>query len=300
MDFPVWLICALISPFFWAIVHVFDSYCVNEVFDRPWIGIVTSGFTTLLVLPLFAIGLLFSEFVPVSMGALALCLICGAAFMVSQAFYFQALAISESGIVAAYWNFIPVILPFTSYFIFSEILTPWQYTGMAVLVSSSVAFCLLDGNLESRWTSFWLMFFGALLQVVYFQVQKIVFDYMPVYQAFCIIGLAMGVTGIAPLFMTRPRAVFRQNWQKIRPSLQVLAVIEVANLVAIGTSQLAVDFGRPSLVSAVEASIPAYTFSLSFFLYVITRTPGEEEAKENYPIKIALVGVMIAGVYLVS
>lgn len=300
MEFPVWLIFALISPFFWAIVHVFDSHCVDEVFDRPWIGIVTSGLTTLVMLPIFAVGLFFSPLAPVSIEAIFLSAVCGIVFMSSQALYFQALSITESGIVAAYWNFIPVILPITSFLIFGEVLTLWQYSGMAVLVICSVAFCLLDGNLESRWSSFGLMLLGALLQVTYFQVQKVLFETVPVYEAFCLIMLAMGLTGISPVVVSRSRRIFIRNWPRILPSLKFLGAIEVANLIAIGTSQLAVDYGRPSLVSAVEASIPAYTFCLSFILYALTRSLGEEEAKQNLIAKVALVGAMIGGVYLVS
>jgi len=57
MEFPIWLAFALVSPAFWAIVHVLDSYCVDKVFDRPWIGVITSGATILFALPLLSIGL---------------------------------------------------------------------------------------------------------------------------------------------------------------------------------------------------------------------------------------------------
>ena len=56
----------------------------------------------------------------------------------------------------------------------------------------------------------------------------------------------------------------------------------------------------PSLVSAVEASIPAYTFLLSLMLFAATRKYGEEEARHRLPAKLLLVAAMVFGVWLVS
>jgi hypothetical protein len=39
----MWLTFALLSPFFWALVHVLDAHCVERVFARPWMGMITSG-----------------------------------------------------------------------------------------------------------------------------------------------------------------------------------------------------------------------------------------------------------------
>lgn len=47
--------------------------------------------------------------------------------------------------------------------------------------------------------------------------------------------------------------------------------IEVAHLIAVGTSQYVVSYGTPSLAAAVDASIPAYRFVLSLVLYAATR-----------------------------
>jgi len=47
-------------------------------------------------------------------------LLAGFAFMASQALYFRALAISESGTVAAYWNLLPVLLLLASYLFLGE------------------------------------------------------------------------------------------------------------------------------------------------------------------------------------
>lgn len=300
MDNHTWLFLALISPIFWAIVHVLDSYCVDNVFDRPWMGIITSALTMLLALPFLAIGLVFTELGAVSLSSFGLCLLCGTLFMISQLMYFKALSISESGIVAAYWNFVPLLLPVASFFVLGEVLTVAHYLGAAVLIATSVIFCLLDGNLEARGKSFALMFIAAICQIGYFLLQKEAFAACPVYEAFLLITLAMILAGLAPLLKPVCRRRFRGNWPRIKPVWPFLLLIEVANLIAIGTSLYAVSFGSPSLVAAVEASIPAYTFLLSLFLFAVTRHLGEEEARHWLPLKLCLVGFMVFGVWLVS
>ena len=300
MEFPPWLVLALISPVFWAIVNVLDSYCVDEVFDRPWVGMITSALAMLAALPFLAVGLIFTGVSPMSAETVGLCVLSGFVFMASQFLYFKVLSVTESGIVAAYWNMIPLFLAVVSFLLLEERLTEARYAGIAVLILASVAFCLLDGSLESRWSSFWMMFAGAWLQVAYFLVQKQVFAISPVYQAFLLITLSMVVAGLSTLLLPRCRRIFRGNWPRIRPTLRLLFGIEVANLIAIATGQYAVSYGMPSLVSAVEASLPAYTFVLSLVLFAVTRKYGEQEARQWLPAKFLLVTAMVFGVWLVS
>lgn len=300
MEFPLWLLFALISPAFWAIVHVLDSYCVEEMFDRPWMGVVCSGISMLVVLPFLLLGLILTPSGHLAAIDAALCLVCGVVFMASQAFYFKALSLSESGIVAAYWNLIPISLLLAGYFFLDEKLTFAQYGGAALIVMASIAFCLLDSNWKSRWASLGLMMLGAWLQVIYFLVQKAVFNRCPVYVAFLMITFFMAISGVAPLLLPRQRLEFQRNWPRIRGAFGFLVVIEALNLIAVGTSLYAVSYGLPSLVSAVEASIPAYVFSLSLGLYALTGKYGEEEASQRMPAKLGLVAMMGVGGWLVA
>lgn len=297
---PWWLMFALMSPFFWAIVHVLDAYCVDKVFDRSWIGIFTSALAMLFVMPLLAIGLLFGGVSTMSMESVALCGLSGVVFMTSQILYFKALEETESGIVAAYWNIIPLILPVLSYFLWGEVLTQSRYIGIGVLIVSSVLFCLLDDSLQSRWNSIGVMFLAAWMQVLYFILQKHIFSQCEVYQAFLVITLAMAITGVIPLLFSAQRKVISVNMRRIWPVFWLILLIEIANLIAIATSQFAVNLAAPSLVSAVEASTPAYTFIVSLGLFAATKKYGEESAKKHLASKIFLVFNMVLGVWLVS
>lgn len=300
MTFPIWLALALTSPIFWGITHVMDSYCVDEVFDHPWVGAVTSGLCTLLALPVLCLGLLLTASAPMEWHTVGLCVIAGIVFMAGQVVYFYALDLSESGIVAAYWNLIPLFLLVIGYLYFGERLTQAQYIGSLVLVVASIGFCLLDGNAESRWQSFGLMMVGVVCHAVYFITQKKTFEASPVYQAFLVISFSIAAAGLAPLLRARHRQTFRRNWPRIRLAFGLLFGLEVINLIAVGTSQYAVSYGSPALVSAVEATIPAYAFLISVTLHAVLRKYGEEEARHRLGRKLLLVGMMAVGVWLVS
>lgn len=297
---PLWLTLSLISPLFWAVVHVLDSWCVEEVFDAPWIGVVCSAITILIVLPAATAALLFAESRTLPTTSLAWCCVAGAAFMIGQVLYFYALEFSESGIVAAYWNLLPLLLLIVSFAFFGERLTMAQYIGGTTLMLGSVSFCLVDQNLKARWRTFWLMSGAACAQVVYFLIQQHVFESTAVYPAFVVTMFAMAASGLTPLLLAAGRAKWRMNWPRIRPMMKFLVLIESANVIAVGISQYAVSFGRASLVAAVEAAIPAYTFAVSLLLYAVFGKYGEEAAKHRLPAKLALVGVMVVGVWLVS
>jgi hypothetical protein len=39
----MWIQYALFSSFLWAIVHILDEHCVDKIFSKPWLGVVTSS-----------------------------------------------------------------------------------------------------------------------------------------------------------------------------------------------------------------------------------------------------------------
>ena len=233
MTLPGWLILALTSPAFWAIVHVLDSYCVDRVFHRPWIGLVASSLTMLISLPLLIGGVGFVGWSPLSATAMAWCGLAGFSFMASQLLYFYALSQSESGIVAAYWNLLPLFLLLAGYVILDERFSAARYAGCLILVICSVSFCVVDGNVEHRVRSFWMMLVAALFQLFYFHAQKHVFATHPVYPVFVAMTVAMIFSGLLPLLRSQCRREFLVNWPQIRSWLPFLLLIEAANLIAV-------------------------------------------------------------------
>jgi uncharacterized membrane protein len=296
----MWLFFALLTPLFFAIVCVVDSYCVEDVFDHPWMGFVTSAIASAVLCIPLAVLLCFGYWETPPMHIALMALGAGCLIQLSQLMYFQALKYTEAGIIAAYWNLVPVLVVVLSFLVFQERLEGNEYLGIAVLIAASVVFCALDSNLEMRGKSFLLMAAASALQAVMFLMEDAVFAATSYATGFFLITVGLAVTGVLPLLLTRPRKAFMANMSRLKPAAGILLGIEVINLFALATSQRAVDLGIPSLVAAVETTIPAYTFILSIAMLSILPAFGDIESRAHLPKKLGLVGLMSAGVYLLA
>ncbi len=294
----MWLFFALLFPLFYALVSVFDSYCVDKVFDRPWMGAITSSLAScvaLLIIPLAMPG-----WQTPGWQIVALALLAGSLMQMAQALYFQSLAYSEAGIVAAYLNLIPVILPIVAYTLLDQTFGPWTYVGIALNIAASVLMCLLDSNFQARWKSFFMMLAGCFLYAAAVLIEKYIFDRIPVLEGFLLITAGIVISGSLPLALPQVRLIFRKNMLALRPAIAILFGIEVVNLLAIYFRHRALSLGDPSLIEAVATIQPGYTFGLSFLLYFVTPRFGDAQAKEKLWLKLILVGAMVGGVWLVS
>jgi drug/metabolite transporter (DMT)-like permease len=296
----MWLYFALLTPLLFAIVHVLDMHCVEDIFEEPWIGVVTSALASLIIfIPLPYLAPLLHWELP-SATIVLMALGAGALIQFSQFFYFKALSLSEAGIIAAYWNMVPALVPVASFLVFSEILTTAQYIGISILVIASVCFCLLDSNIEARWNSFFLMFIAAIMQVAMFLLQDVVFEHIPYAEGFYLITTGLILAGLTPLLFTKCRAILMKGSRSLIQGTKFFVLIELANLAALASSQRAVSLGRPSLVAAVESTIPAYTFLLSMGLIVFLPKFGDPQSSKHLLSKLSLVGMMALSVWLVA
>lgn len=79
-----------------------------------------------------------------------------------------------------------------------------------------------------------------------------------------------------------------------------MLAIELINLVALLMSQQAVALGIPSLVAAVETTIPAYTFILSIVLHRLNLPLNDARVFYQLRLKWLLLGIMMVGIFGVS
>jgi len=263
-------------------------------------GVVTSSLASLSVVLFVPFAMPFASWQLPPNNILVVALCAGMLIQVSQVLYFQALDNTEAGIVAAYWNLTPALLPVASYWMLGKILAGWHYIGVAILVVSSAIFCLVDTNLKARRNSFLLMLLASTLQVVALLLEKRVFETASFFIGFLVVIAGIIVTGALPLLAAPVRRAFVANLATLRPAVPLIIGIEVANLIALLMSQRAISLGVPSLVAAVEATVPAYTFALAIVLLAVTRRFGDVEARTNLGIKVVLVAAMAVGVGLVS
>lgn len=296
----MWIQYALFSSFLWAIVHILDEYCVDNIFSKPWLGVVTSSGISagiFLVLPFLNIPVVIPPW-----DLLLLCLVTGAIVQLSQFFYFVALDCSDSGTVAAYWNLTPIFLIVISYWLFGYLITGSNYLGIVLLIVASIGLCSID-KFSNRWDTLYLMSIAAGLQTIVVLIEKYIFDRTDFVGSFLSIAAGIIISGLSSLAIEEVRSTLLEDLPKIRQALRIFITIELINLVALYTGQIAVKLGVPVLVSAIEASTPAYAFGLSLLITTLQRRGVQPDLAENsqkLPMKLGLVGLTIVGVWLLG
>jgi uncharacterized membrane protein len=127
----MWIQYALFSSFLWAVVHILDEHCVDNIFSKPWLGVITSSGISagiFLLVPFLNQPIIIPRW-----DVLLVCVFTGAIIQLSQVYYFRALDCSDSGTVSAYWNLTPTFLPVISYWLFGYIITGNNYIGIGWL-----------------------------------------------------------------------------------------------------------------------------------------------------------------------
>jgi drug/metabolite transporter (DMT)-like permease len=291
----MWLLCALSSSFVWAIVHILDEHCVDRIFSKPWLGVITSSLVSVGIFMLVPFS--GQNIIIPTWDVLIICLLTGAIIQASQYYYFRALDYSDCGTVSAYWNLTPTFLPIISYWLFGYLITGNNYIGIGLLVLGSVGLCLND-RVADRWNTLYLMTVAASLQTVVVLLEKYIFDRTDFFGAFLSITMGTVAVGIVSLVSPQSRATLSNDLPNIKQAWRVLVAIELLNWVALYLGQSAVKNGIPSLVSAIEASIPAFAFGLSMGMAFVNRQ--FERYRQGLGLKLSMIGLMMVGVWLIG
>lgn len=297
----MWLFFALIGTVFYAIVHILDSHCVGSIFEKSWFGVLTGAISSLLII--YPIALLVSPFFAwefPTATVLLTALLAGFLLQASYYFYFLALSHSEAGIIAAYWNMVPAILPMVTFFIIGNSLGFLNYLGIFLLIIFSTIMCLVDSNSRGRWRSFFLMLLACCGQVFSYLLQAFLYNKTSFLLGFFWVTTGLIIAGLLPLFIRKIRNTFAKNLTRIRSKMHIILLIEVANLLALISIQRSLSLSRPSLVSAITTTLPGFTFLISIILIFVNSKFADLRAKQRFTVKLATVFGMVAGVILVG
>ena len=261
---------------------------------------MTGAFSSLLILlPLGALSFWIGWQLP-NAQIVAMALLAGILIQCSQLLYFYALNNTEAGIIAAYWNLVPVLVIILSFLFLREVLSPIHYIGIAMLIGASIAFCRLDSNLNTRWHSLFLMIIASAMQAILILIEDQVYQATTFLIGFGITTFGLILSGLVPILFRHTRRQLQQNLPILIPAAKLIIFIELINLLALSFSGRALDLGIPSFVSAVETTIPGYTFVLSILILAILPHFGDPKAYSKLPIKLSLVAAMSIGVFLLS
>jgi drug/metabolite transporter (DMT)-like permease len=133
-----------------------------------------------------------------------------------------------------------------------------------------------------------------------FLIESYIYKHTSFIMGFALILCGLVISGSTPLFFPKIRKQFEKNMHKIYPAQKIFIGIEMANLIALGCSQMAINLGDPSLVSAVQTTIPAHTFFISIILYKLFGRFGNQETRHELEKKLLAVLLMFFGVLIIS
>ncbi len=298
----MWLLYSILASLFFATVHILDSFCVDDIFEKPWMGMITSACASLIAFAPLPYVLPFVSWSWPEINIIAMALAAGALFQFSHFLYFQALSYSQAGIVAAYWNLIPVFTPLISFVVLNQLLSPLQYLGIIVLVSSSTYMLSLDDDLITAKKAFTLMLAASSMQACAYLLLDHVYLYVEFVQGYLIMLISVISVGMSPLLFSGVRTTIKASYPSIKRAASLIISIEIFYLVALASAQKAISLGDPSLVSAVETTMPAFIFFLSTFFILSRFTARFSDPKSSHwlPQKMISILFMSIGVWLVA
>jgi len=297
----MWLVFGLISSLLFATISVVDSICVRNIFHRPWIGAIVGAISTIFVVfaPLpFIFPLIIWNTTTTSV--LIAAILAGIFLQLSNVLYFQALGYSEAGIVSAYWNIVPIVVVISSYFLFGEKLTILELCGVFILIFASASLYLLDENKQMRWLSFLLMLIASISLSLMYLLEEYVFRTTPFIQGFILIHAGLVAFGIIPLLWPHARGIATLNANELLRYSKIFIFIEIMNIAAVAFSQRAIDIGLPGRVSALETTMPGFTFIIAFLIVILIPAFGDKRILNKLLEKLSLVALMTLGVWMIS
>jgi hypothetical protein len=151
--------------------------------------------------------------------------------------------------------------------------------------------------IPKRWDAMYLMTIAASLQTIVILLEKYIFDRADFLGAFLSIIFAMFLSGLLMLSIDSVRSTLIKDLPKLKSIAHILIAIELINWLALYTGQTAIKLGIPILVSAIEATIPAFAFCIALVLGILNR---RVEVQTKLPFKLSAIGLMMLGVWLIG
>jgi hypothetical protein len=137
-------------------------------------------------------------------------------------------------------------------------------------------------------------------QVGVLLLEQYIFEHVSFFIAFFLITAGIVISGFCPLLLSSVRKTFTDNISSLKTAGMIIIGIEIINLSAIFCNQQAIYRGIPSLVAAVETTVPVYTFLLSVLLFLLMPQYADPRVRHRLHHKLLLVSLMTIGVGILS
>lgn len=293
-----WFYLALLAPFLYAIVTLVDDNLLSFVYKTPYLACVSAGFYGLL--PLLTRFFIPTHAIPLNIAVLAM--LTGVLTIGYYFFYFKGLQTETPSVVVALFALAPATIPFFAHFVVHEQLVPLQILGFVVVLLASLALSVSDFKNFKFSGALVYVLIGVVILDVMTLMSKYVYEQVDFYPAYLYFSVGMGVGGLIALL-----ARFRENVatigdiaKRIKRLLPVFIFAEATGLAAEFVLNLAISRGPVSLVKVIEFSQPMFVLLIALACYPFAPQYFREVAEGNLRRKFILMGVLIAGLAVIS
>jgi len=296
-----WLFLALLAPSFDTMINFVDKYLIEQKVKDSHSMPIYSGIATLV----FGTGAWLVAGMPALSPRNALLVIAsGAVAMLGFAFYFHALAKSQTSYVTALLQTTPIFILTLSSLLLGEKLTTVQFLGFSLVLAAILGLSIDKVERKIKLDkAFFQIMAGNLLFAVSFILIKYTVDLkgfvnIMVYESW---GLAIG--GLA-LFLTfkRARTAFLKSFSKVgRSTLTIMFFTESLFAIAQAVTLLAISLGPVALVGVLAGTQVFYAILYGTILTLLFPDIFHEDiAKKDIAAKLAFSLILFAGVWLIG
>jgi len=292
-----WYFFALLAPAFWAINNVFMKFLITNKFKSYYPTIATISSMDAILALTIATTTPIEVYFPYSVFAFLAGLLPLTAFW----FYSKAILIEEVSRIATLFQLIPLFVVFLSVVFLNEVLGVQKYLGigLVVLASTLISFRKSFGKTFSGAVKFMAPF--ALIIATYTIFDKYLLGYLDFWSVFFwnILGTFLG----AMLLLSRSklRKSFAGTILSVEKKVIFAAFVGEGMYVA-GTvcSLVALSLVEAPLAAAFFGLQPFYVFFYVLFLSLfLPKILKEENTKSTLVLKIAAIGLMFMGTWLI-
>lgn len=175
-----WFYLALLAPFFYAIVNLFDDNLLRYVYKNVYMATVFAGLFG--AVPLAAL-IFKAPHITVSLAALSV--LAGFLTTTYYHYYFKGLESDSPSVVITLFNLAPATIPIFAYFLVDERLRQVQILGFLIVLIASVGMAATD----LKKFKFSKALVPVIMAVIYMDVVSLILKY--VYQETSFFGAYM-------------------------------------------------------------------------------------------------------------
>lgn len=292
-----WIVYALLSGLFMAIVNLIDKYILTKWIKQPMVPILMMGvigFVWSLII-YFVQGFSF-----LSQTNILLTFLAGISFLFMAYFYFRAAMIEEISRVVPLNYIAPFFVSIQALVFLDESFSAKKYIGILFLILGAFLISLKKPFKLHVGKAFWLMILSSFALSIHLVITKYLLSFADFWTVFSLsrIGLFLALLPVFPKYYSDFVSTLKNHGRKV---VVAMTVNESFALLASLFITIAASSGFVTLVNALSSVQP---FFVLFFAVVLSiffpKVLKEEIGKSVILLKFVAMALMFTGAVLIT